>query len=98
SVSHLVPSGSPFIGRKGVNHIQDGTRAIKRASLARGPFTELGGNFKRIDQSVGRGVKVTEAFHCDCPSGLARCCAIKNEDLHSYASNHAGIAPESKKP
>ncbi|MBO0397163.1 hypothetical protein J1F21_02400, partial [Aeromonas veronii] len=25
SVSHLVPSGSPFIGGKGVNHIQDGT-------------------------------------------------------------------------
>ncbi|MGL5465046.1 MAG: hypothetical protein ACRDB8_20185, partial [Aeromonas veronii] len=62
-----------------------------------GPCTESGGNFKRIDQWLGRSVKVTEAFHCDCPSGSARC-ALKNEDLHSYASNHAGIAPESKKP
>ncbi|MFQ1875015.1 hypothetical protein ACK359_15730, partial [Aeromonas veronii] len=30
SVSHLVPSGSPFIGGKGVNHIQDGTTNIKK--------------------------------------------------------------------
>ncbi|MFQ1859639.1 hypothetical protein ACK36P_17730, partial [Aeromonas veronii] len=29
-VSHLVPSGSPFIGGKGVNHIQDGTQASKK--------------------------------------------------------------------
>ncbi|BEE13264.1 hypothetical protein VAWG004_17670 [Aeromonas veronii] len=66
---------------------------MKRASLSRGPGTESGGNFKRIDQWVGRGVKVTEAFHYDCPSGSARCWAINNEDSHSYASNHAGIAP-----
>ncbi|WP_421306488.1 hypothetical protein, partial [Aeromonas veronii] len=30
SVSHLVPSGSPFIGGKGVNHIQDGTKITQK--------------------------------------------------------------------
>ncbi|HHQ4687025.1 TPA: hypothetical protein ACSP83_002284, partial [Aeromonas veronii] len=68
---------------------------MKRASLSRGPCTELGGNFKRIDQWVGRGVKVSEAFHNDCPSGSARC-AIKNEDLHSYAGNHSGLRHKTK--
>ena len=33
SVSHLVPSGSPFIGGKGVNHIQDGTDILKKATV-----------------------------------------------------------------
>ncbi|MFM5470259.1 hypothetical protein ACET9D_20580, partial [Aeromonas veronii] len=33
SVSHLVPSGSPFIGGKGVNHIQDGTNHTKAPAL-----------------------------------------------------------------
>ncbi|MEH8230935.1 hypothetical protein, partial [Aeromonas veronii] len=39
SVSHLVPSGSPFIGGKGVNHIQDGTPDSKK------PFTTVKGFF-----------------------------------------------------
>ncbi|MFB2899499.1 hypothetical protein, partial [Aeromonas veronii] len=69
---------------------------MKRASLARGPCTELGGNFKRIDQWVGRGVKVTEAFHYDCPSGSARCWAINNEDLQSYADNRSGLRHKTK--
>ncbi|WP_421312063.1 hypothetical protein, partial [Aeromonas veronii] len=38
SVSHLVPSGSPFIGGKGVNHIQDGTQETKRPPHRGGLF------------------------------------------------------------
>ncbi|MFM5503259.1 hypothetical protein ACET7P_20315, partial [Aeromonas veronii] len=42
SVSHLVPSGSPFIGGKGVNHIQDGTVDAKRPLIMSGLF-QFGG-------------------------------------------------------
>ncbi|WP_421306406.1 hypothetical protein, partial [Aeromonas veronii] len=38
SVSHLVPSGSPFIGGKGVNHIQDGTNDRKKTGHSAGLF------------------------------------------------------------
>uniref|UniRef100_UPI0019551720 hypothetical protein n=1 Tax=Aeromonas allosaccharophila TaxID=656 RepID=UPI0019551720 len=65
-------------------------RLMKRASLARGPFTEFDGKFD--SNKLGYGIKATSAFHYDWSIGSARC-AIKNEDLHSYASNHAGIAP-----
>ncbi|WP_421323148.1 hypothetical protein, partial [Aeromonas veronii] len=42
SVSHLVPSGSLFIGGKGVNHIQDGTADAKRPLIMSGLF-QFGG-------------------------------------------------------
>ncbi|WP_429171502.1 hypothetical protein, partial [Aeromonas rivipollensis] len=56
SVSHLVPSGSPFIGGKGVNHIQDGTATNKKPAPSGAGFLFVAILLPLREGEVGRGL------------------------------------------